>query len=118
MPRVHAPAGFQLGSNPRAHAAAGNARSTRKHCAHLSHDRVRVLENIAGREAKQLDSRHEQAVLTAVVLGQAEAMTPSVVFESQPMRRVVEIRAREKSTVAVLERYLSLRAGQAAQHDG
>jgi len=88
-----------------------------EHRAHLSRDRVRILEDIAGSKAKQPNSRGEESVLAAVVLGQAEAMHTPVVLDSEPVIRVVEIRTPDKSILSVVQRNLCLRAWKTAQDE-
>jgi hypothetical protein len=54
------------------------------------------VENVAGCEAKQSNSRGDQPVLAAVVLDQAGPVRASVVFQREPVTRIEEIEPAEK----------------------
>ena len=76
-----------------------------------------MVKDFGGGEAKQPKSRTDEFVLAAVVLGQAGAMSASVVLDSELVIGVVKIWTPNKPTVFVVERYLRLRAGQPVQHE-
>jgi hypothetical protein len=89
----------------------GKKPSTGEHSSHLVDHEVRIVMDIGCSESEEPKSRVEEPVLASVVLGKAVPMDSSVVLDSKAMIRVIEIRAPDKSTLAVMERYLSLRAG-------
>src|ERR1700682_5708843 len=91
--------------------------SLEQHVPDLGHDAVRPAKHVASREAKQSDTRHQEAILTPVVLNDAGAMCFTVVLDSQLPIRVIEIRPAEKSAFTVVERHLHLGAWKTTEHE-
>jgi len=61
------------------------------------------VEDVAGCEAKQPNPRSDQPILAPVVLNQAGSVGAPVVFDPEPVTRVVEIGPAEKPAFAVVD---------------
>jgi hypothetical protein len=69
-----------------------NAGRLSQHAAHLHHDPVRTIQEVARSEAKQPDAGSDESVLAPVVLRKTRPVGASVIFKAEPMIRVVEVR--------------------------
>jgi len=77
----------------------------------LSYHAIRGIKEVCRREAKQLDASREEAVLAAVVLSKVCPVGGSVVFNSESVMWVIEIRPADKSSLIVVKPDLSLWTG-------
>lgn len=73
--------------------------------------------HIGGGEAEKTEAGVQEAVLPAVVLGEAVAMGATVVLDREPLSRVVEIGPAQEAAAFIVEAHLRLRPRQPGQNE-
>jgi hypothetical protein len=75
----------------------------------LCHNHVWLTMDVRGCETQEAKARVNEQVLPAVVLNEALAVIPPVIFQNESRRRVIQVRPADKLLVAVVEVGLDLR---------
>jgi hypothetical protein len=84
---------------------------------HEGDHRGRVTENVWGAETQDLVAGLDVSVLAPVVGSQAGPMDRTVIFDRQPMVRVVEVGTRDEHTALVVQGDLHSRTREAPKHE-